>query len=251
MVSQTKGSDAIDKPTPGRPHIILHTLPSLSFSTPTQSFNVQFSIRSPLDEKMATPHHAHNRPPSAPSSTHTFGVAELRPAPAQGRSSPQDSLGSSIGPVTLSENVRHLYDLVGGLSNRQDYMQRSLDTVETKVNKMEKDITDMRKDIDEMLQYMREQRARSSGHARRPSVSTPDLHEGTGRRRRLLSAASTISHRAIDNIRSAFGRIQNDAHDALQQLDEEENAMAEASGSLTQQQRAALLDQPIQRDRTL
>ncbi|KAI0676419.1 hypothetical protein C8Q78DRAFT_997282 [Trametes maxima] len=58
MVSETKGSDVIDKPVPGRPHIILHTLPSLSFSTPTQSFNVQFSIRSPLDEKMATPHHA-------------------------------------------------------------------------------------------------------------------------------------------------------------------------------------------------
>ncbi|KAI0645130.1 hypothetical protein C8Q79DRAFT_754180 [Trametes meyenii] len=230
MASETKGSDAIDKPTPGRPHIILHTLPSLSFSTPTQSFNVQFSVRSALDDKMATPHHAHNRPPSAPSSTHTFGVAEL---------------------PTLSDSVKHLYDLIGGVSYRQDYMQRELDGMRRDMNEMRKDVDEIRRNMNEILQHMREQRARDSGHTRRPSLSTPDLREGTGRRRRLLSAASTISHRAIDNIRSAFGRIQNDAHNAIQQLDEEENAMAEASGSFTQQQRAALLDQPIQRDRTL
>ncbi|KAI0643836.1 hypothetical protein C8Q79DRAFT_977041 [Trametes meyenii] len=213
MVSQPNGSDAIE--TPGRPHIILHTLPSLSFSTPTQSFNVRLSIRSPLDDKMATPHHAYRSAGS-----------------------------SSIDPGTLSESVKNLYDLIGGVSYRQDYMQRELDS--------------MRKDVNEILQYIREQRARdarvagasdldfNSGHARRPSLSTPDLREGTGtgRRRRLLSAATTISHRAIDNIRSAFGRIQYDAHNAIQQLDEEENAMAEASGSLTQQQRAALLDSP-------
>ncbi|KAH9855403.1 hypothetical protein C2E23DRAFT_815681 [Lenzites betulinus] len=42
--------DAIDKPDRRRrapPHIILHTLPAFSFSTPTHSIRIQFAYQTP------------------------------------------------------------------------------------------------------------------------------------------------------------------------------------------------------------
>ena len=47
FLMRMKKSDAIDKPDPRAPHIILRTLPALSFSTPTHSVHVQLAFRPP------------------------------------------------------------------------------------------------------------------------------------------------------------------------------------------------------------
>ncbi|KAI0656918.1 hypothetical protein C8Q70DRAFT_1006942 [Cubamyces menziesii] len=53
MAPKSQKSHRIDKADPRRPHIILRTLPSFSFSTPTESVNVHFSLhatRTPQDK---------------------------------------------------------------------------------------------------------------------------------------------------------------------------------------------------------
>ncbi|KAH9886456.1 hypothetical protein C8Q73DRAFT_280656 [Cubamyces lactineus] len=60
MAPKSQKSNRIDKADPRQPHIILRTLPSFSFSTPTESVNVHFSLhatRTPQDKLrlMATP----------------------------------------------------------------------------------------------------------------------------------------------------------------------------------------------------
>ncbi|KAL1949101.1 hypothetical protein VTO73DRAFT_10907 [Trametes versicolor] len=51
MAPAPRKSEEIDKPDPRAPHIILRTLPSLSFSTPTHSIRVQLAFQPPLRNK--------------------------------------------------------------------------------------------------------------------------------------------------------------------------------------------------------
>ncbi|KAI0665410.1 hypothetical protein C8Q78DRAFT_1064875 [Trametes maxima] len=51
MVLAPIASGEIDKPNLRTPHIVLHTVPSLSFSTPTHTVNFQLSLLSPPQDK--------------------------------------------------------------------------------------------------------------------------------------------------------------------------------------------------------
>ncbi|KAI0676418.1 hypothetical protein C8Q78DRAFT_18611 [Trametes maxima] len=220
MASETKDSDAIDKPVPRRPpaHIILRTLLSLSISTPARSIDVRFCISSPLDEKMVTQQTARiDRPLSAPRSSHTFRV-EI-PLPMQGYYFSQvspSSLGSTVDLETLSDHVKHLYNLVGGISAKQERMESMLEDLQKEVANVKNDVADvkndmmrMRKDIAALLRYMEEKHACNSARTGRLSVSTTDLHQGSGRRRgRLLNDEIAIIRRTLCRTRPVFGKIK-------------------------------------------
>ncbi|KAI0763420.1 hypothetical protein BD413DRAFT_616303 [Trametes elegans] len=151
MVFAAIASGEIDKPNLRTPHIVLHTVPSLSFSTPTHTVNFQLSLLTPPQDKfqrMATVGMIHT--PASCSRVLTIGdfvQADAQSAVSYG--SDRASLSSSIARAQSRQSSVAVDERSEELSQRQQEETASTNTfgvieekIEQRVDRLEKRINE-------------------------------------------------------------------------------------------------------------
>ncbi|KAI0370495.1 hypothetical protein BV20DRAFT_966380 [Pilatotrama ljubarskyi] len=142
MARAAKDSEAGDKCDPRRPHIILRTLPSLSFSTPTHSISLQLSLHTlPRDKLTRMDPHSSTRP----TSVQTFG--DTLPTLVAGRSSPSStsSVDSTIRSAVkeLQKSNEETRGEVGELRGEVGELRGEVGKLRGRVDKLERRVQEM------------------------------------------------------------------------------------------------------------
>ncbi|CDO68661.1 hypothetical protein BN946_scf184790.g10 [Trametes cinnabarina] len=123
----------IDKSDSSRPHIILRTLPSFSFSTPSHSVNVQLSFHaSPIaQDKLRLMAISSVHPPSF----RTFGGSDGTPSASDdAHSLPDRSSMTSSLPEGITARVASLEATTQATDKKVDELAVKVDTLSVKVN---------------------------------------------------------------------------------------------------------------------
>ncbi|KAI0356020.1 hypothetical protein OH77DRAFT_1424319 [Trametes cingulata] len=139
MAPAAKEPEAGDKSDPRRPYIILRTLPSLSFTTPTQSINVQFSVHTPARDKFTR---METCPSARPPSVQTFGESHSSPNLSPGRSSPS-SVTSKDNSVRAA--VRVLEQNYAESRAEMKEIKQRLGSLEGRMESLEQDVKEVLK----------------------------------------------------------------------------------------------------------
>ncbi|KAH9899375.1 hypothetical protein C8Q73DRAFT_787260 [Cubamyces lactineus] len=210
MAPKSQKSDRIDKADPRQPHIILRTLPSFSFSTPTESVNVHFSLhatRTPQDKLrlMATPY------PESTTTRRTFGDSSSTSSVGDHISADRVSLTSELSvPESIVRRIdalerssrehstkldatnrkldatnreldstnRELKELKQQVQKNDDHLQRLDNTVQNlcgTVGELKINVSDLDKKMSEMSKKMDEVLAYLTMTGQRPNVNVPSL----------------------------------------------------------------------------
>ncbi|CDO68665.1 hypothetical protein BN946_scf184790.g14 [Trametes cinnabarina] len=246
MAPANQNSIEADKLDPRRPDIILFTLPSLSFSTPLQSVNIQISLRTTSSDKLF------RMGDRSSNSRATFGSHELIPAPAPGRATPassvstissrdvthlvQESTRLQIEMAAVKRDVAELKPRMEDIETRMTNLENKVDKLENKVDKLETRMDFKFSQVDRKLDQILHALGSGAGRA---SMSVPDLPASAtdrGARRRGTGGGGTFRQNILDRARNILHRVTNEATTGLRELEDE---AIEEEGGHTHRQAAA------------
>ncbi|CDO68664.1 hypothetical protein BN946_scf184790.g13 [Trametes cinnabarina] len=137
MSPENQKSIEADKPEPRRPHIILFTLPSLSFSTPLQSVNAQITLRTISSDKLF------RMADRSFSTRATLGAPNPDQSSASSGSSRERALlmhefaQTQLDVMAVKQDVRELKPKMVNLESRLTALETKVDRLEIKVDQLE------------------------------------------------------------------------------------------------------------------
>ncbi|KAI0325752.1 hypothetical protein GY45DRAFT_1364317 [Cubamyces sp. BRFM 1775] len=151
MAPKGQKSDSFDKADPRRPHIILRTLPSFSFSTPSQSVDVHFSLHVPQtpQDKLRL-----MDVPDVPS-VHTFGPGRIigSPTPSDMERALANRTPRSSSPHSSTSSTN---DRISTVESRVSTLERKVDNIEHELKELKGDVQELKGDVQELKKDVQE-----------------------------------------------------------------------------------------------
>ncbi|KAL7277273.1 hypothetical protein ACG7TL_009126 [Trametes sanguinea] len=242
MAPTNQTSDEITKPNSRQPHIILLTLPPSSFTTPTQSLRVRFSVHTNRQDKL----YRMDRPPSS----HTFGhggrTTSASSSSLPGAREVQTIMDAQAHILMDISTIRGDVDSLKGLKSKVDnlelkvvnleievtHMGQKLNRLEAKVETLDGKVEGLDRKMDQVLAVLSQLQVGGRAGVPFPNLPAPanTREGGDNRGSQRQRHGSTITRKLSDLARSVLGGITDQANKGLNELNALEQQGAPEEG---------------------